>query len=383
MTRTTRRAASAAVVLAVLGWAFRAGATESSATGAGQPSLMAPDARVRGSSQRLVAAISDAASGSQTFRGLVNQIGRTDGIVYVMEGQCQQGVRACLLLSMTVTGANRVLWIRIDPRKMDRDLMGSIGHELQHALEVLSHSSIRSGRAMTLLYKKEGSKEGGHFETDAAIKAGNAVRAELRERAAARAATDAAALTNASSHVRSDSPAIASLIAQASTSGDDRPTTVVRVDNLAGVRAEDLAFAEVRAAAAFSQIGVRIIWTDQETAPRTSVSARFTLILIEANKNTSGAASVFVDALGVAELQVRRGYVFYDRVAALNVRASSSVPSLLGDVMAHELGHLLLPPPGHSPDGIMRPQLYLKLRATETFTKSQARQIVSRLRQAN
>ncbi len=185
MTRTTRRAARAAVVLAVLGWAFRASATESSAARGGQPSLMAPDARVRGSSQRLVAAISDATEGSQTFRGLVDQIGRTDGIVYVMEGQCQHGVRACLVLSMTVMGANRVLWVRIDPRKTDRDLMGSIGHELQHALEVLSHVSIRSDSAMTLLYKKEGSKEGDHFETEAAIKAGNAVRAELREAASA------------------------------------------------------------------------------------------------------------------------------------------------------------------------------------------------------
>jgi hypothetical protein len=173
-------------VVAILGWAFDASAAESSAARGGQPSLMAPDARVRGSSQRLVAAISDATAGSQTFRGLVDQIGRTDGIVYVMEGQCQHGVRACLILSMTVMGTNRVLWILIDPRRVDRDLTRSIGHELQHALEVLSHSSIRSGGAMTLLYRKEGSKEGDHFETDAAIKAGNAVRAELRESGARR-----------------------------------------------------------------------------------------------------------------------------------------------------------------------------------------------------
>src|SRR5262245_38104949 len=131
MTRTTRRAARAGVALAVLGWVFPAGLTESSTGGAGQPLLMAPDARVRGSSQRLVAAIYDAAAGSRTFRGLVDQIGRTDGIVYVREGQCPHGVRACLLLAMTVMGANRVLWIVVDPRKEDRDLMGSIGHELQ------------------------------------------------------------------------------------------------------------------------------------------------------------------------------------------------------------------------------------------------------------
>ncbi|HEU5255658.1 MAG TPA: hypothetical protein VFU28_06695 [Vicinamibacterales bacterium] len=154
-----------------------------------------------------MASISDAAAGSQTFRGLVDQIGRTDGIVYVMEGQCQHGVRACLLLSMTVMGANRVLWIRIDPRKVDRDLMGSIGHELQHALEVLSHSSIRSGSAMTLLYNKEGSKEGGHFETDAAIKAGNAVRDELGQ-AAPPGSTDRAS----DSRVRTSNRRIAELV---------------------------------------------------------------------------------------------------------------------------------------------------------------------------
>jgi hypothetical protein len=140
---------------------------------------MSPDARVRGGSGKLATAIRDAAARSLTFHRLVDQIGATDGVVYVLEGHCTRGLRACLILDMSVMGANRVLWIRIDPRKMDRDLMGSIGHELQHALEVLSHPSIRSGSAMILLYNKEGSKEGGHFETDAAIKAGRAVRAEL------------------------------------------------------------------------------------------------------------------------------------------------------------------------------------------------------------
>ena len=133
----------------------------------------------------MVAVINAAAGRSKTFHALIDQIGSTDGIVYVAEGQCGHGVRACLLLAMTMMGPNRVLWILVDPRKENCDLMGSIGHELQHAVEVLSHRTIRSGSAMTLLYKKEGSKEGGHFETDAAIKAGNAVRGELRESAAA------------------------------------------------------------------------------------------------------------------------------------------------------------------------------------------------------
>lgn len=179
MYRTTRTLAIAVVGIAVLGWASSAAATQSAESSAGQAPLLSPDARIRGGSATLATAIRDAEAGSSTFRRLVNQIGATDGVVYVMAGQCRRGLRACLILDMSVMGSNRVLWIRIDPRKMDRDLMGSIGHELQHALEVLSHSSIRSGSAMILLYNKDGSKEGGHFETDAAIKAGRAVRAEL------------------------------------------------------------------------------------------------------------------------------------------------------------------------------------------------------------
>jgi len=168
----------------VFGWASRAIATESCAAIGGQRLLMAPDARVRGASPKMVAFINDAA-GSKTFRRLVNRIGSTDGIVYVAEGQCGHGVRACLLLTMTLMGPHRVLRILADPGKDDCDVMGSIGHELQHAVEVLSHYTIRSGSAMTLLYRKEGSNEGGHFETDAARKAGDAVRADLRQGAAA------------------------------------------------------------------------------------------------------------------------------------------------------------------------------------------------------
>jgi hypothetical protein len=161
---------------------------------------------------------------------------------------------------------------------------------------------------------------------------------------------------------------------------EDQPTIVVRVDNLAGVPADIVQFAENRAAAIFGRIGARIRWIDQETAIREGIRARFSVVLVNA-QNSVGRASVFVEALGLADPTVRRAHVFYDRAAALNVRATRTIPSLLGDVMAHELGHLLLSPPGHSSDGIMRPGVEVKLWALETFTKSQALEVMSRLRQ--
>jgi hypothetical protein len=177
----------AAVVLAVVtGWIARASATESNATLAAQEPAMAPDARVRGVSPRMVAVISEGAAESKTFRGLVDWISATDGIVYVAEGRCAQGARSCLLATMTIAGPNRVLRILTDSQASDRDLMGSIGHELQHAVEVLSHRRIRSSSEIILLYKEMCNACGLRFETEVAIAAGVAVRAELRQSAAAK-----------------------------------------------------------------------------------------------------------------------------------------------------------------------------------------------------
>jgi hypothetical protein len=80
-----------------------------------------------------------------------------------------------------MAGPNRVLHILVDPRKSDRDLMGSIGHELQHAVEVLGNRHVRSSSAMILFYKEMCDPCGLRFETVAAIGAGNAVRAELQK----------------------------------------------------------------------------------------------------------------------------------------------------------------------------------------------------------
>jgi hypothetical protein len=174
---------AAVVIAAVMGWSSRAAATEPAV--AAQPSLTAPHARVRGVGPKLMAIINEATARSMTFRGLVDQINSTDGIVYVSEGQCNHGVRACLSNTMTMAGPNRVLRILIDPRKADRELMGSIGHELQHAVEVLSHRHIRSSSEITLFYINSVGLSGDRFETYAAIVTGNAVRTELRESAAA------------------------------------------------------------------------------------------------------------------------------------------------------------------------------------------------------
>ena len=72
--------------------------------------------RVRSSSPAIVALIGQAAERSETFRRLVETIDASDGIVYVEEGRCRHGVRACFV-AVTEAGPNRLLHVIVDTRK--------------------------------------------------------------------------------------------------------------------------------------------------------------------------------------------------------------------------------------------------------------------------
>jgi len=192
VTTTPRRPARAALVMGALactigGLACISGAaTRQSGAGIAHPtSLTAPDRRVRGGTSTLAAIISEAAAQSETFRGLADRIGASDGLVYVMEGRCARRLRACLLHRITMAGTYRVLWIMVDSRQSELDLMASIGHELQHANEVLANRTIRDDKGIRLLYLLKCPLCSGVLETDAAVLAGKAVTEELAASAAA------------------------------------------------------------------------------------------------------------------------------------------------------------------------------------------------------
>jgi hypothetical protein len=51
-------------------------------------------------------------------------------------------------------------------------------------------------------------------------------------------------------------------------------------------------------------------------------------------------------------------YVFTDRIAAQVLHKSTPIGVLLGHVIAHEIGHVLLGPGGHARAGIMRARLH-------------------------
>jgi hypothetical protein len=143
--------------------------------------------RVRSSSAFIRGVIDDAIEASPTFRKLVTTIGGTDGIVYVEQGTCRHGVRACLSLSVTQSAGFRFLRILINlsaasTRKGRLDLIGTIGHELWHALEVLADRTLTTVAAIFQFYAREALTGHDAFETEAAVSAGARIRHEVGER---------------------------------------------------------------------------------------------------------------------------------------------------------------------------------------------------------
>ena len=152
------------------------------------PEGPSPIPRVRSSDSTLAGLIDRATRGSETFRSLITSIQASNGIVYVEPGRCGHGVRACLKIWMQVGGPNRFLWIVIDRSPSDRDVqvMGSLGHELQHAVEVLSEPAVTNGATMYNFLRRTASNHSNRFETTAAVNAGNDVIDELMDQRAAR-----------------------------------------------------------------------------------------------------------------------------------------------------------------------------------------------------
>lgn len=171
MTRTTRHLIVGAMMTMVAG-----GGRAAVAAGVDTPAMP----RVRSHHPGIASLIERAAKRSKTFRDLVDAINTSTGIVYVEEGQCGRHVVKSCVAAVTQTATNRILVVQVDIRIANGELMGLIGHELRHAIEILGDPRVVDATSMYFLYQRIGGL-GTYtaFETQAAVQAGDAVRAEV------------------------------------------------------------------------------------------------------------------------------------------------------------------------------------------------------------
>jgi hypothetical protein len=147
---------------------------------------------------------------------------------------------------------------------------------------------------------------------------------------------------------------------------DGRPPEVIvtiAVHNHAGVPPSTLAQAERTASSIFKQAGVDVDWANCEpptAAVQIVASCRITefpkhLQLTIARRSMNLTDSVLGVSYVGEDGSGCYSNVFFEPAEELHKRLHVDLGTLLGHVVAHELGHLLLGTNSHSDTGIMRP----------------------------
>jgi len=145
-------------------------------------------------------------------------------------------------------------------------------------------------------------------------------------------------------------------------------TITVQIQDHAHVPEASLSKAAAMVTRMYERIGVRIQWTGVvrwdggharfDHREETSHDALGQLTIIILNPKMADRGRVAPGVLGFAavpdEGMGRIAYAVYDRVRSIALEVPTSDSNLLGFVMAHEIGHLMLPRGSHTRSGLMK-----------------------------
>src|SRR5262249_14531237 len=142
---------------------------------------------------------------------------------------------------------------------------------------------------------------------------------------------------------------------------------IIVCDN-AGVESRMLLTARNVADRVMRSAAVEITWIDVGSCDSSDPSFEpskwpadgYYLIVIEPDVLPNSATTDVMGFAPVATGRFPRAYIFYNRVRGFSdlvegMSSKGGIGIVLGHVIAHEMGHLLLPANAHSKTGIMRP----------------------------
>jgi len=113
--------------------------------------------RIRPYDGRVAAALVDGLRRSPTLRAMVDRIEQGDVIVYLeTRDSLRKDHLAGVLTWLTATPAFRYVRVSINPELPRNTAIATLGHELQHVLEVVGDPSIVSSASMEAFYQRNG-----------------------------------------------------------------------------------------------------------------------------------------------------------------------------------------------------------------------------------
>jgi hypothetical protein len=155
-------------------------------------------------------------------------------------------------------------------------------------------------------------------------------------------------------------------------------TIVLHIVNYAALSGDILDVAKARVAMVYQRIRVRIVWVDSEKPVVHLQDGRVHLNILLLPRDMAerkiSAERLKDGVLGQAHQSGGRAHIFCHRIAEAP-GALQHFPISLGDIIAHEVGHLVLGANSHSRTGIMRPHVDVRALPLQSFEKTQAETI--------
>ena len=155
--------------------------------------------RLRPQDPRIVQVLKEGPLRSETFRSLVDRIEAGNVIVYIAVNPILKAGLSGALTWMTGAGEFRYVRASISTELTFDQMIATVAHELQHAVEVIEDESVNDERSLVALYKRIGQPSraaNSGWETTSAQQTGYQVRREL-------VAVPASAMTRANNTTRS------------------------------------------------------------------------------------------------------------------------------------------------------------------------------------
>lgn len=140
-------------------------------------------AHLRPQDDRVSQALRDGAARSTTFKALVDRIEASQVIVYVAVSPSIKSSLSGMLTWMTRAGDFRYVRATIAMDLSSDQMIATVAHELQHAVEVIEDESVNDEKSLVALYRRIGHQNSeaspSRWETAAAQRTGVQVRREL------------------------------------------------------------------------------------------------------------------------------------------------------------------------------------------------------------
>ncbi len=154
------------------------------------------------------------------------------------------------------------------------------------------------------------------------------------------------------------------------------PPLVVHVIDCARVSGSAMSVAEQAVTQAFRTVGIRAVWREDSGVEAPSVGHHVTVVILSKAMSRRKATTDATpgNALGTAAPAARRAWIFIDRIHDLASRHQTSLGTLLGIVIAHEVAHVAADIT-HSRDSIMEPQLRITGNPLRGFNASEGQQL--------